>query len=127
MDYNNYNYNISHNELDPHVKMAQTALTLGLISIPLCLFPYVGIPMACVAILLAILSKGNYQKLLPQAKKSVFYSIVGIVLGYALIAHSFVTVFTNPEARDYLNQTYERMYGISFDDALKELGVPTDN
>ena len=124
--YNNYNYNITHNQLDPHVRMAQTALVLSLVSIPLCLIPSVGIPMAGVAILLGILSKGINKKHLPQARKCFIYGTIGLILSYVLMIHSYYVILTDPSMREQLNTMSEKMYGISFDDALKNLGVSTD-
>ena len=68
---NNYEYNRLHNELDQHVVLAGTALVMGLISIPLCFFLNLGTLIGGIAIVLALLSKGTMEKLLPQAKKAI--------------------------------------------------------
>ncbi len=125
--YNNYNYNRAHNELDQHVRLAGTALVLGLISIPLCFFLNIGVIVGGVAIVLAILSKGTLEQLLPQAKKAILYGTLGIVIGYGVFAYDLYAVLTNPQAREQLNIMSEQMNGISFDDMLKELGVTLDN
>ena len=124
--YNNYNYNITHNELDKHVRMATTALVLGLISIPLCFFMNIGIILGGVAIVFALLSKGTAQKLLPQARKGIIYGTIGIVIGYTILVASFHTLLTDQAYRDKFNQTYEQLYGESFDDMLKEIGISLD-
>ena len=123
MDYNNYNYNKAHNELDHHVNMASVSLVMGLISIPLCFFLYTGIILGGLAIVFAILSKGTTQKLLAQAKKGIIYGTLGIVLGYSIIAYNLHAVMTNPTYRQELNRVSEQMNGVSFDDMLKELGI----
>jgi hypothetical protein len=125
--YNNYNYNRVHNPLDPHVKLAGTALVLGLASIPLCFFLNFGIIVGGVAIVLAILSKGTLERLLPQAKKAIIYGTLGVVIGYGVFAYSLYEIVTNPQARAEFNAMSEQMNGISFDDMLKELGVTLDN
>ena len=125
--YNNYNYNRAHNELDQHVRLAGTALVLGLISIPLCFFLNIGVIVGGVAIVLAILSKGTLKQLLPQAKKAILYGTLGIVIGYGVFAYDLYVVLNNPQAREQLNIMSEQMNGISFDDMLKELGVTLDN
>ena len=124
--YNNYNYNMTHNDLDVHVRMASTALVMGLISVPLCFFMYTGIILGGIAVVFALLSKGTAQKLLPQAKKGIIYGTIGIVLGYAILVTSVHTMLTNPVAHDQLNRTSEQIYGESFDDMLKELGVSVE-
>lgn len=125
--YNNYNYNRAHNELDQHVRLAGTALVLGLISIPLCFFLNIGVIVGGLAIVLAILSKGTMERLLPQAKKAIIYGTLGVVIGYAIFAYDLYAVLTNPQAREQLNVMSQQMNGISFDDMLKELGVTLDN
>ena len=124
--YNNYNYNMTHNDLDVHVRMASTALVMGLISVPLCFFMYTGIILGGIAVVFALLSKGTAQKLLPQAKKGIIYGTIGIVFGYAILVTSVHTMLTNPVAHEQLNRTSEQIYGESFDDMLKELGVSVE-
>ncbi len=127
MGENDYNYNRIHNELDQHVTLAGTAMVMGLISIPLCFFLNLGVIVGGIAIILAILSKGAAERLLPQAKRALIYGTLGIVIGYGVFVFDMYTVMTNPEARAQLNVMSERMNGVSFDDMLKELGVELDN
>ncbi|WP_029233533.1 hypothetical protein [Butyrivibrio sp. VCB2006] len=121
--YNNYNYNKAHNELDKHVSLATLSLVIGLISIPFCFFMYTGIILGGIAVVLAILSKGTAGKLLPQAKKGIFYGAIGVVLGYVVLVSSIHTLMTDPDSRQQLNQFSEQYYGESLDDMLKELGI----
>ena len=115
--YNNYNYNLAHNELDQHVKLAGTALVLGLISIPLCFVLNFGVVLGGVAIIMAM----------PQAKKAILYGTLGIVIGYGVFAYDVYKVFTDPQLRAQLNTMSEQMNGVSFDEMLEELGVTIDN
>ena len=121
--YNNYDYNRAHNELDRHVSLAGTALLLGFASIPLSFFLNFGIILGGIAIILAILSKGTLKKFLPQAKKALIYGSIGVVLGYGILAYDVHALFTNPEMLEQMDGISEQLYGISFTDMLKELGV----
>ena len=125
--YNNYDYNRTHNELDQHVALAGTALVLGLVSIPLCFFLNLGTVAGGVAIIMALLSKGTMEKLLPQAKKAIIYGTLGVVIGYAVFAYDLHAVLTKPEYRQQLNVMSQQMNGVSFDDMLKDLGISLDN
>ena len=125
--YNNYDYNKTHNELDPHVAMAGTALILGLASIPLCFFLNIGVIVGGVAIVTALLSKGSSEKLLPQAKRAIIFGILGIVIGYGVFIYDIHLVLTDPQYRQQLNAMSQQMNGVSFDDMLKELGVTLGN
>jgi len=124
---NNYEYNRLHNELDQHVVLAGTALVMGLISIPLCFFLNLGSTVGGIAIVLAILSKGTMEKLLPQAKKAIIYGTLGVVIGYGVFAYDLHAVLTKPEYRQQLNIMSEQMNGVSFDDMLKDLGISLDD
>jgi hypothetical protein len=121
--YNNYNYNRVHNQLDLHVTMANTALALGIASIPLCFFLNIGIIIGGIAIVMAILSKGVMNRLLPQARRAIIFGVVGIVLGYGIFIYDMYSVLTDATLRQQLNIMSEQMNGISFDEMLKELGV----
>ena len=125
--YNNYDYNKAHNELDPHVAMAGTALILGLASIPLCFFLNIGVIIGGVAIVIALLSKGTSEKLLPQARRAIIFGILGIVIGYGVFFYDIHMVLTDPQYRQQLNAMSQQMNGVSFDDMLKELGVTLGN
>ncbi|MCR5670864.1 MAG: hypothetical protein K6G10_07660 [Butyrivibrio sp.] len=125
--YNNYNYNRTHNELDPHVSLAGAALVTGLVSIPLCFFINIGVIIGGIAIVLAILSKGTLQKMLPQAKKAILYGSIGIVLGYGIFIYDVYKIFNDAEYRQQLNVMSEQINGVSFDDMLKDLGINLGN
>ena len=112
---------------DKHAVMAGNALLLGMISIPLCFFLNIGTIVGGIAIVLALLSKGTLEKLLPQAKRAIIFGTLGLVIGYGVFAYDMDAVMTNPEYRQQLNTRSEQMNGISFDDMLKELGVELDN
>lgn len=124
--YNNYNYNMTHNELDRHVNLATVAMVTGLISVPFCFFLNIGIILGGIAVVLALLSRGSQPKFLPQAKKGIIYGTIGIAVGYFVLISSFYHVLTDPTYREQLNQMSEQMNGESFDDMLRDLGVSTD-
>jgi hypothetical protein len=121
--YNNYNYNMAHNQLDSHVNMATVALVTGLIAIPLSFVMNIGVVLGGVAVVLAILSRGSQKKFLPQAKRGMIYGTIGIVLGYVVFVSSLHTVLTDPAYRQQLNQMSEQMNGQTFDELLQELGI----
>ena len=121
--YNNYDYNRTHNELDLHVAMAGAALIAGLASIPLCFFLNIGVVVGGVAIVLALLSKGSAEKLLPQARRAIIFGAIAMVLGYVVFFYDIHMVLTDPQYREQLNNMSMQMNGVSFDDMLRELGV----
>ena len=112
---------------DKHLALASTALVMGLASIPLCLFLNLGVLIGGIAVILAILSKGTLEKLLPQAKKAIIYGSIGIAVGYGVFAYDLHTVLTDPQSRAQLNEISKQMNGVSFDEMLQELGVQLDD
>ena len=124
--YNNYNYNQTHNELDPHVSLASLSLILGLISVPLFLFFNAGIILGGIAVVMALLSRGSEKKLLPQARKGIIYVTIWIIVGYLVNITSFYTIMTDPEERARVNTLTQYYYGQSFDDVLEDMGISID-
>ena len=112
---------------DGHLALASTALVMGLASIPLCLFLNLGVVIGGIAVVLAILSKGTLEKLLPQAKKAIIYGSIGIIIGYGVFIYDMHTVLTDPQSRAQLNEISKQMNGVSFDEMLQELGVQLDD
>ena len=81
-------------------------------------FPFI---LGGIGIIIAILSKGHEQKMHERAKIGVICSIVGIVLNLFIIGGSFYIVFTQPEAFESFNETFETFYGESFSDTYEQL------
>ena len=120
-------YYHSGGEPDKRLSQAGLSMMLGLASIPLAFFMNIGIILGGVAVVLAGLSKGVSDRLLPQAKKAIIYGTFGIVIGYGVFAYDIYRVMTDPVTRDQLNIMSEQMNGISFDDMLRELGIEPGN
>lgn len=116
-----FEYNQTHNPLNPRVSLATIASILGLVSIALLLSVYFSIILGGIAITLAFLSRDSAGKLYPQAKRGIIFGLIGLVGGYALMVSSFVTVFTDPEAHKMVNQYSQAISGESFDDMFKEI------
>ena len=113
----------------PDKRLAQAGLSmiLGLASIPMAFFMNIGVILGGIAIVLAGLSRGVADRLLPQAKKAIIYGIFGIVIGYGVFAYDIYRVMTDPATREQLNTMSEQMNGISFDDMLRDLGIEPGN
>lgn len=122
-----YEYYRSRNELDRHVSQAGLALALSLASVPLAFFLNIGVIVGGIAIVIALLSKGVQDRLLPQAKKAIIYGSIGVAVGYGIFAYDVYKVINDPATRAQLNAVSEQMNGESFDDMLRELGIELDN
>lgn len=117
--YNNNQYNID----EPGSSFATAAMVLGIISI-VTSFTFTVYPpfmLGSIAIVLALLSKGKRPKLLSKARTGVICAVSGLVLNTIIVTFSMVLLFTNPDVRAEVNKTFEKQYGMSFDEMWEEI------
>lgn len=138
--YNNYNPNNSSNGYnngypyygrsayqmpysEPGSSFASASMVLGIISI-ITSFTFTVYPafvLGSIAITLALLSKGRRPKLLSKAHVGVVCGIAGLVINTAIVTCSMVLLFTNPDVKAEVNKTFEKQYGMSFDEMWEEI------
>lgn len=108
---------------EPGSSFAKAAMICGSLSIffGFILPVYPTFTLACVAIVLALLSRGRQPKLLSHARIGIICAVVGLVLNIIVIISSVVPVLTNPEAREEFNQSWEAIWGESFEDTLDDI------
>lgn len=102
---------------------ATAAMILGICSIVLCITVLLPFPLGALGILFVILSKRRGEKLGGAAVSGLITSLIGMVLGLILTAVIAVVSFQmlKPENREQLNQQFEQIYGIDFDEYLERL------
>ena len=81
-------------------------------------FPFI---LGGISIILALLSKGQEQKMASKARMGIICSIVGLVLNVIIVVGSVCFVFANKEAYQQFDQMYEYIYGESFSDTYEKL------
>ena len=74
-----------------------------------------------IAIILALLSKGRRPNLLSRARTGIICAVIGLVMNTIIVTASMVLLFTNPEVRAEVNKTFEKQYGMSFDEMWEEM------
>lgn len=135
--YQNNNYNQNSNNgypyyersayqrsyVDPGGSFATASMVLGIISIitSITFTVYPAFILGSIAIVLALLSKGRRPKLLSKAHVGIICAITGIVLNTIIVTTCTVLLFTSPEVRAEVNKTFEKQYGISFDEMWEEM------
>lgn len=81
------------------------------------IFPYI---LGGISIIMAVISKGKAQTTTIQAKLAILLSTVTII-GYSVVlGATFYNIFFNAEFRETLNQVYEEMYGVTYDEYIEE-------
>ena len=99
--------------------LAKAAMVLGILSLLTIFTVYLPLILGSLAVILAILSRGSRKKMHGDAKTGVITGTISLCIVPAIVAASFYLVFTNPSYYEQFNDTYEKMYGRSFDDTLK--------
>ena len=96
------------------------SMCLGVVSIMTCPLIFVSFPMAGLAIIFAVLSKGDNRRMELMPKAGIAASVVGLVLTTTLYASLFMLIVYSPTYRDMLNATSKQMYGISLDEQFEQ-------
>ncbi len=107
--------------------MATASMITGIIGgLSIFLLPvYLPCFFAGISIVLALLSKGNRNKLSPYALAGMITSLCSVILNMAIMIACIFLFLKIPEYRQEFNRVYEQMYGESFDDTIKNsLGEP---
>lgn len=109
--------------VDPGSSFATASMILGIISIVLS-FTFTVYPafvMGSIAIVLALLSKGRRPKLHSKATAGVICATCGLVINTVIVALCMVLLFTDPDVRAQVNKTFEKQYGMTFDEMWDEI------
>lgn len=116
-------YQNQYNYPEPGSSFASAAMVLGIISI-VTSFTFTVYPpfvLGSIAIILAILSKGMRPKMLSKARTGIICAVSGLILNTIITVASMLLLFTNPDVRAEVNKTFERQYGMSFDEMWEEM------
>ncbi len=97
------------------------SMVMGGLALSSCTFIFSTLVTGGLSILFAILSKGNSNKMQFMSKAGVVSSIAGIFLSVIITSAFVYLTFHTSEYRELLNETYEQMYGQTFDEALEEM------
>jgi len=123
-------YGNQYSYVPPQIKransMAVAAMSMGIVSLILAftctLYP--TLVFGGVAIILALLSKGNEPKMHSNAKTGIIMATIGLVFNIVIVFASIMLIFSPmavPEYKEEFNHMYEQLYGESFDDTMKEI------
>lgn len=111
---------------------ATASLVCGVLAL-VSVFTMIVIPtivFGSLSIIFAVLSKGADRKMGNRALGGTIVSASAFVINAAICVISFYVVFSDPQAtQDYLgtmNEIYEEMTGISFDELLESYGINFD-
>ncbi|MDE6419342.1 MAG: hypothetical protein K2K87_02310 [Lachnospiraceae bacterium] len=134
MDYGNQNQGDApmHYQFEqaapPRNGMVTAASVLGLATIVTTILCTVYIPFitGSLAILFALLSKGNSDRMNPTATSGVTSAVVGLIMNVMLIITAIVLYFTNPTIKEQADKLFKQRYGVTIEEWFWE-GPTTEN
>lgn len=112
----------------PKDKLSRTSMSLALMAIfssfvfPVAL-PYI---FGSVAIVLAVLSKGRQYTFPRRSRSAVIVASIAIAVNTAMIISSILyimRVMKDPQLQEQFSQNLYQMYGITFEDLMRQLGI----
>lgn len=102
--------------------LAIASMIMGILAILLFSTILFAIIFGSLAVIFAILSKGAVRKFSPFARTGFVTGGLSIVIAFAIIIGFYVNVANNAEFRQTFNESYERQYGITFDEYIELVG-----
>lgn len=107
----------------PRNGMVAAASVLGLATIVTTILCTVYIPFitGSLAILFALLSKGNSSRMNPAAMTGLTSAVVGLIMNVILIVTVVVLYLTNPVIHEQADRLFEQRYGMTIDEMWDEL------
>lgn len=96
------------------------SLSFGIISITSCSVIFISMIACGLSILFAILSRGNDRKLSGICKAGVVTSVFGLVCSVIVTAGACYLMLHDTEYRKQMNEACEQIYGVTFDEMLKQ-------
>lgn len=108
---------------EPGSGFASASMILGIISI-ITSFTFTVYPafiLGSIAIVLGLLSKGRRNKLLSKAQAGIICASVGLITNTILVTVCMTLLFTDPNVRAEVNKTFEKQYGVTFDEMWEEI------
>lgn len=108
---------------EPGSSFATASMIMGIISI-IASFTFTVYPafvLGSIAIVLALLSKGRRPKLLSKATAGVICATCGLVINTVIVVACMVLLFTDPDVKAQVNKTFEKQYGVTFDEMWDEI------
>ena len=122
-DQNPYRFQNNSNDsrpgvLDVRTQMARVAFLLSIAGLALFTTFIFSLPLAGVAILLAVLSARADGKREMRANIALIVAIASIILCYVTLISTMWLFLNSPELQAQLDPSFKRMYGISVEDAV---------
>ncbi len=108
---------------DPPNAFATAAKVLGIIAL-VSVFAFTVYPpliLGSLAIILALLSRGASFQFHTSAKIGIRTSLIALGIDIVLVAASFGLVYGNPEFLEELDDDFQEIYGMSYEEMMESI------
>ena len=117
----NTNHSQKRQQITPPNSLARTAMIIGGIAL-VSVFTFTVIPaiiLGSLALILALLSRGKEMTFHPSAKSAAILASIALACNVGLVGGSVYMVFGDSTMHEQLNETYEEMFGMTYDEILE--------
>ena len=112
----------------PRDRLTRTSMSLAVLAVfsvltfPVVL-PYI---FGAVSMILAILSRGGRDTFSRRGRNAIIVAFIALALNTALLVSTilyFIRLMHDPQLQEQFSRILFQMYGITFEDLLKQLGI----
>ena len=97
------------------------SLCMGILCITSCSVIFISMITGGLSILFAILSRGSDKKMQILPKIGIVSSVLGLICSVCVTVSVCYLMIHDSTYREQVNEACEQVYGMSFDDMLKEM------
>lgn len=114
-------YSQSHNTNRHSESMEAASMTLAVISLISCFFPYLSLPCGALAIIFATLSRGGQMQYGAKAQAGLIVGITALTITFVLYAATFAFIYIVYGSVDAFMDAYSKMSGMDYQDFIQQL------
>ncbi len=78
----------------------------------------IPIVLGSLAVILALLSRGNSPHVSGTAKKSIYIAVFAIIMGFAVSAYALWQIMSDPVTLDFMKKIYEAGRTMNYDEYM---------
>lgn len=101
--------------------METASLTLAVVAMISCFFPYISLPCGAVAIIFATLSRGGQMQYGTKALTGMILGITALSVTIVLYTAVFAFIYTEYGSIEAFMKAYSEMTGVDYNDLMQQI------
>lgn len=101
--------------------METASMTLALIALVSCLFPYISLPCGALSIILATLSRGGQMQYGTKALAGIIIGTVALSATILLYTTTFIFIFAEYGSIEAFLKEYAKLSGMDYNDLMQQI------